>query len=747
MSLVRDVVMDVPASMSNFDLSRRNRLDVKPGLLYPVFVQEVLPGDSYKIRPAVRMNTAPVLAPLMSSHSMELSFFFVPTRLYVQSMDINRLQFTPADTVYPTCRPISGFHDLIQYGSASNTSTGVSGTIDSGFWAALGLPSWASSTAQYTADSVGVSVSTVHDVSKATVEGFTAPSLELSNALIAKFHPFFSKQLLAYLDCTSSSDYFFDLLQPASFSDNNGAPIFSPTTTVQEILRSSASATSQMSRNAIPLIAYYDIFRNYYSNTQEDIFYMNAYAQRSTSPSEVAPTSAWLTPYSTLGYGQSKRAYVEDGQVIVRDAGVGQMLTWTSVPLSRLDDFIMQFVQGETSFEDAWYNTVGSVRPYSETQTALDGVPFAPSGPIPVSPIFQQYQAGASSVLGVWADHGLVCRTYSPDLNNVWLSSDTYGQMLQSSAMNVENNQLTVQQIRTASHLLEYDERGLVAGGRYDDWVYSQFGRRNQDKLCIPEYLGRYKSLLVFDDLYSTNSSDSSAPTAGDSTTLGQLGGKGFGSIEPNRSIRFSSNEHGYIIGLFSLAPEVSYSDGYDDLYDKTTFGDIYAPALGRIGFQPRMYTNVAAGGFISGWPTANSQPVNYRSFQVSSVNNAYEAIARPSDTTDSTLQSKGLSIGYQPAWSEYMSALDRAHGAFARNGEFNYWVLTRQFAVSLPMLWSNSSSYDVFTSATSYILPWQYEYPFADQSADVTANFYAQFSFDVLGRRRISKTVMPTLA
>lgn len=70
-----------PIQRSVFDRSHDYKTTLDAGYLIPFFVDEVLPGDTFKLRvnAFVRMNT--LIAPFMDNVFMDTFFFFVPTRL------------------------------------------------------------------------------------------------------------------------------------------------------------------------------------------------------------------------------------------------------------------------------------------------------------------------------------------------------------------------------------------------------------------------------------------------------------------------------------------------------------------------------------------------------------------------------------------------------------------------------------------------------------------------------------------
>lgn len=67
---------------NSFDLSHRHFTSLNVGDLAPVYVQEVYPGDDFKIDSAFisRVSTA-LLRPIMDTLYLDQMFFFVPSRL------------------------------------------------------------------------------------------------------------------------------------------------------------------------------------------------------------------------------------------------------------------------------------------------------------------------------------------------------------------------------------------------------------------------------------------------------------------------------------------------------------------------------------------------------------------------------------------------------------------------------------------------------------------------------------------
>ena len=66
---------------SVFDLSHEKKLSLNMGDLVPVFIQETLPGDKFKVNLEHLIRFQPLLAPIMHRVNVYTHFFFVPNRL------------------------------------------------------------------------------------------------------------------------------------------------------------------------------------------------------------------------------------------------------------------------------------------------------------------------------------------------------------------------------------------------------------------------------------------------------------------------------------------------------------------------------------------------------------------------------------------------------------------------------------------------------------------------------------------
>ena len=67
--------------MSAFDLSREQKLSCQMGELVPTYLEEVLPGDQFRVKTETLVRFAPMLAPIMHRVDVFLHYFFVPNRI------------------------------------------------------------------------------------------------------------------------------------------------------------------------------------------------------------------------------------------------------------------------------------------------------------------------------------------------------------------------------------------------------------------------------------------------------------------------------------------------------------------------------------------------------------------------------------------------------------------------------------------------------------------------------------------
>lgn len=66
---------------NKFDLSHSKKLSCKMGELIPIFTQEIVPGDNFRVHSEIMMRLAPMTAPVMHRVDVYTHYFYVPNRL------------------------------------------------------------------------------------------------------------------------------------------------------------------------------------------------------------------------------------------------------------------------------------------------------------------------------------------------------------------------------------------------------------------------------------------------------------------------------------------------------------------------------------------------------------------------------------------------------------------------------------------------------------------------------------------
>lgn len=140
----------------------------------------------------------------------------------------------------------------------------------------------------------------------------------------------------------------------------------------------------------------------------------------------------------------------------------------------------------------------------------------------------------------------------------------------------------TINQLRLAimtQSLLELDARG---GTRYVEILRAHFGVISPDfRLQRAEYLGGGSTKINSHPVAQT------APTSG-TQYPGQLSSFATGSSTSSDNIGFSKSfvEHGYIIGMASARADLTYQQGLNRMWLRTTRFDFFWPKLQQLGEQ-----------------------------------------------------------------------------------------------------------------------------------------------------------------
>ena len=301
---------------------------------------------------------------------------------------------------------------------------------------------------------------------------------------------------------------------------------------------------------------------------------------------------------------------------------------------------------------------------------------------------------------------GLCVKTYQSDLFNNWINTewiDGENGISEITAVSVSGGSFTIDALNLAQKVYNMMNRIAVSGGSYRDWIETVYTSNYIERAETPVYMGGMSDEIIFQEVISQSGSEQEP--------LGSLAGRGkLANSKKGGYLKIKVEEPSYIIGIVSITPRVDYSQGTKWDRKLKTMNDLHKPALDAIGYQDLITSKMAwwdeiyTSSPVSGW--------------------------------------KRFSAGKQPAWIDYMSNYNRTHGNFASGQSEEFMVLNRSYEINPNTLAMPQS---VIKDLTTYIDPTKYNYIFADESLDAM-NFWVQIGVKWEARRMMSAKVIPNL-
>lgn len=296
---------------------------------------------------------------------------------------------------------------------------------------------------------------------------------------------------------------------------------------------------------------------------------------------------------------------------------------------------------------------------------------------------------------------GLALKTYQSDKFNNWIDVDSVTLVNNKSNVDVSGGTLAMQTLLFAEKIYNVMNRIAAAGGSYEDWQKAVYGVEAVGLPEIPVYIGGLSKELVFQEVVANSSNDK-----GDQA-LGTLGGRGMlNDKHKGGKIRFKADEAGMIIGIFSITPRVNYSQGNDWSWNLRTIDDLHKPELDGIGWQDSIQEERAW------WTTYSPNGIDWQQH----------------------------AIGKVPAWLNYMTDIDVVRGNFALPGNSDFMVFDRNFE------WIDvAPGVARIKDATTYIDPKKYNGAFAVARRD-SQNYWVNIGMKVNARRVMSAKLIPQI-
>lgn len=241
--------------------------------------------------------------------------------------------------------------------------------------------------------------------------------------------------------------------------------------------------------------------------------------------------------------------------------------------------------------------------------------------------------------------------------------------------ISTSGNSVSMRNITFASRMQRYMDLAFAGGGRNSDFYESQFDvKLSQDNTC-PAFLGSDSFDMNVNTLYQTTGFDDNSSPLG--AFSGQLSG---GTRFRRRNYHF--NDDGYFMEITSIVPRVYYPSYINPTSRQISLGQQYAPALDNIAMQ---------------------------GLKASTVFGEVQSLGATNPTySDSIFYVPGFKlqdvkyVGYEPAWSELMTAVSKPHGRLCN--DLDYWVLSRDYGRNISHVMDTPAYRDFIKAAGTYV-------------------------------------------
>lgn len=517
-------------------------------------------------------------------------------------------------------------------------------------------------------------------------------------------------------------------------------------TGIRGLGRSKTGATSfTRTFPAMFMLMYWDTYKNYYANKQEEIGYVITQAaaalkyviyQNPTTSNlvsvDVQKDNRW--PISTNNFTTDDQITIEftkpvslataqsvelngsngsftliasQGWVMTQTSGTSN--TWTAKCTRSLTYHLEspEIAVNNLSAEKGIALTKFELSNIDEMREAILAAPktapfnIGSSNSLPYTASLANATVNETNTDGnnsYFSQAGLGIKTYLSDRFNNWLSTewiDGEGGIADITSVDVSDGMLKMDALILAKKIYDMMNRIAVSDGSYQSWqevVYDEKALRIAES---PMYVGGMSSEIVFDEVVS-NSATEDQP-------LGTLAGRGAErQARGGNSIKIKIREPSMIMIIGSFTPRVDYSQGNKWWTRLQTMNDFHKPNLDGIAFQELITDEMAA----------FDTEVN----------------------ADGTIVWK--SAGKQVAWQEYMTNIDQSFGSFSAFRELAHMAMNRSY---------EHDNTGAISDLTTYIDPTKYNVAFADARLSAK-NIWVQCAIDCIVRRKMSAKQIPNL-
>lgn len=677
-NLSNDQTSDV--NRNTFDLSFQNNFTAKFGYLYPVFCKEVLPGDTFKIRPTFALEMMPMVFPVQTRMRANLHFFYCRNRAAYKDFEDWIGNINPdADPPYIDMK--ANFDNMCKTGSLGDymglptTLVGAYGNFARGELAAGTSPISVNFRQCFYIDG---SVSSLAAGGKYTVYGTGQPSgvtqydgIYLAAPMTFKSTPV-TGSVISVNELPASIDFIWSTLASVSSFKvraylvylGNGGVVLGADELTDESVQTQTTTDDGRFHLSVPLGS--SLSESFSAVVPDGV--VNYHLTFSLVPiTESVPTvwspiAAYYSAYmgtssyaaGVLGLGKANE---DDDPIDLEralspyyDSGVNlNGIKVNALPFRHYEAIYNTFyrdsrnnplmVNGRPVYNQVYLTTEGGAdtTPYTlrcrnwESDFLTTAVQSPQQGAAPLVGIsstgkmtFQddagkQYQAQAE-----FAEDG-------ETITGFRVLSDDMPQANMRSLIDMSTTGISIADLRQVNSLQRWLEANMRKGLRYRDQMKAHFGIDIAYKeLNMPEFIGGCSEDVRVNMV--TQTTPVGSPDDPDSTPLGNYAGQASCVGTSNHDVNQFCDEYGYIIGIFSVTPVPNYSQLLPKHFIKRNIMDYFFPEFGNLGFVPIKYDEVC--------------PIQAKN---------------AGDDLNGT-------FGYQRAWYDYLASVDEVHGEFRKS-------------------------------------------------------------------------------
>ena len=397
-------------------------------------------------------------------------------------------------------------------------------------------------------------------------------------------------------------------------------------------------------KQCVPVLGYFDVFKNYYANKQEDKFYtigagnivptfnLNFFYTNAGNNLAVGSTfrARQLTAVTntTISFGGKTWS----GTDITNDwnfsaASSANFFTATFTLKNEIelqnDTRNLEVTDGAGLYLDEWDLTDLDQIREDILKAGSEQFIISSSREDIFGSLIRRIGGQANTPLRTTRPQvGLAIKTHQSDLFNDWINTEWIegeNGISAITAIDTSSGSFNIDTLNLSKKVYDMLNRIALSGGTYKDWIDTVYTSGFELHAETPIYCGGASAEIIFNEVVAT----------GGDEILGTLAGRGTSVNHKNGKLKIKVKEPSYLLGIVSITPRVDYCEGNTWDWELQTLDDLHKPQLDGIGFQDLNES------LMAWWKSAT-------------------------DTVKET------SVGKQPAWINYMTNYNKTFGNFA---------------------------------------------------------------------------------